>query len=80
MRHAAYVNNEVDDPSQGIPVLMPDIYDLDWDAIILQIHNGLVDNGLFSWADVQRQQTGLSSILRTTLMRHLIALYRMEDE
>jgi len=78
---AAYINEVVTDPRQGIPITIPDVIDgLDWEAIPKEIHNALMERGLYSWDDVQKQQTAITGILRSVLLRKIIALYRMEDE
>ena len=78
-KQAYYVNEYMSDPTEGIPVNVPRVEDLDWDAIKLEIHNSLVENGLFTWDDVQKRQTAITSILRATLLRKIIALYRTEE-
>jgi hypothetical protein len=49
---------------------------LDWEEIKKDLHNRLVNARLLTWADVQRQQTGLTSALRAVFLQRLNALYR----
>ena len=62
----------------GIPLGPPDIRRLDWDLILKQINNALVEQGLFTWSDVQHSSSGLQ-IACTFLKRELVALYRQEE-
>lgn len=75
----AWVNDEVEDPTQGIPKMTIDINSLDWDAIKRDLHNALVERELYTWADVQRQQNSLSSIVKLIIVRPLIGLFRQEE-
>jgi len=61
----------------GIPAGPPDVRMFDWDAIMRDINNSLVDAGLFDWMDVQRSQNGLN-IATSVIKRHLIVAYRNE--
>ena len=63
----------------GIPVDPPDLELLDWEAVKRDIHNQLVELGVTTWADWQRKQNGLHSIVASPLKRQLIALFRQEE-
>jgi len=54
----------------------PDIESMNWLDIKLDLHNALVDSGLFSIDDVQRQQNALQAIVLRVFKRHLLALYK----
>lgn len=62
--------------AKGIPNDPPDIRALDWDGIIKDLHNALVERGLLTWADVQRQGTGVAGAITSVLRPRIIALYR----
>lgn len=58
----------------------PDIRQLDWDDIVLELHNLLVKRNLVTWNDLQSQQNGVSSAIQSVLKRRIVALYRAVDE
>jgi len=78
--HAAQLRDN--DPESmapyGIPLEPPDLQ-LDWEYIRREVHNELVRRGLFTWKDVERQQTGITSALQSVLKRSIVALYRNEE-
>lgn len=59
----------------------PDLEALDWEAVKMDLHNALVDAGLFSWREVQAQgaNDGLRGAILSALKKRLIALYREVD-
>jgi predicted nuclease with TOPRIM domain len=64
---------------KGIPVMPPDLNGVDWEDVKRELHNALVDQGLFTWQDVQREQRGVTSAVKTCLHRRVIELYRQKD-
>lgn len=73
-------NDDVSLAPQGIPISPPDLDRLDWDEIKRELHNLLVERGLFDYADVVAQQNGVSAAIVTVLKRKLVALYRAPVE
>ncbi len=73
-----------DDPDDmaefGVPLDPPDISLIAWEEVKRDLHNALVSHGLFTWQDVQRRQSAISTITRTLLKRRLVLLYRMEEQ
>jgi hypothetical protein len=65
---------------KGIPVPMPNIDDLDWNAIKLDLHNELVSRGLYNWHDVQTVPDGIVGSILFALKNRIIALYRENKE
>lgn len=63
----------------GIPNDPPDMDDLDWDEIKRDLHNRLVEAGLITWRDVQRSQNGLTGIVRATVHKRIIQLYKLRE-
>lgn len=63
---------------QGIPADVPDLIHLDWDEIQRELHNALVDAELFTWADVQRAQNGVTSAVTRVFKKRLVTLYKLE--
>lgn len=68
-----------DDPDemakQGILQGPPNLERLDWEAVRRDLHNALVNSGLFSWRDVQEKQ-GLRGPILTALKRRIVTLYK----
>lgn len=61
---------------EGVLQDPPDIRQLDWDEIARELHNALVDRGLLTWMDVQREQTGISGAVNAVLKNRIVRLYR----
>jgi hypothetical protein len=77
-KHASMVRDGDSDALAhfGLPCDPPDLNQLNWEDIKKELHNLLIDRDLLTWADVQRQQTGISGALNTVLRPRIIALYR----
>ena len=67
------------DPNELAPVGLasgvPDVNQLDWDAIRKDLNNNLHNRGLFTWEDVQ-EIGGLQGAIMAVMRRRLIQLYR----
>ena len=79
-KHLYYVKDSDFDTATGIPANPPDIRQLDWEGIIKDIHNGLVDNRLIQLSNIQHSNSGLDNIILVAIKRRLIALYRSIDD
>ena len=79
-KHLYYLKDNDPDTATGILANPPDVQALDWQEIIKDIHNGLVDNGLIQISDIQRSNSGLDSIISGAIKRRLVALYRSNEE
>ena len=69
---------DTDDTSKaryGIPAGPPDLEQIDWDVIRREINNVLCNQGIYTWVDAQRNESGFIAAVNV-LRRHLIALYR----
>lgn len=82
-KHAHLIKNQ--DPESlaqviGIPSDPPDLSQLDWNQIRRDLHNALIDRELFTWADVQKAQTGISSAILDALRHPIVALYRNREQ
>jgi len=64
----------------GIPLGPPDLTRLNWDGLVRDLQNLLVEKGLFTWNDVQKAQNGVTSSIVTVFKRAIIALYKTEDK
>lgn len=77
-RHRSLVRDDDPDAAapRGIRRDPPDVRTIDWEKVKLELHNGLVDLGLFTWADVQQKQDFVTGLLLGVLRRRLVELYR----
>lgn len=77
-RHQAWVREEDPDSvaPEGLRLDPPDLHQLDWEEILQELHNHLVDSGLINWEDVQRQQNGVSGVVQHVLRNRIVGLYR----
>ena len=65
---------------KGIIQDPPDLSLLDWEGMRRDIHNALVEQGLVTWADVQRAQNAVSGIVKGVIANRIVALYRQKDK
>lgn len=75
-KHRAIVKDGMVDPAQGYQQDPPDIFELDWEQIKLDLHNQLVNRRLFTIEDVIAQQNGLAGAIIGALRKKVKALYR----
>ena len=80
-KRAYWIKNEEPDSAaeEGIPRSPPDLDNLDWEVVKKDLHNMLVDRGLFTWKDVQRAQNGVTASILAAMKRRVIALYRNRE-
>jgi hypothetical protein len=80
-KRAYWVKNEDHDDSaeEGIPLNPPDLDLLEWEEVKRDLHNMLVDRGLFTWVDVQRAQNGVTSSILAAMRKKVISLYRNRE-
>lgn len=67
------------DPDDAAPMGIrqdpPNLEQMDWEGVKRDLHNTLVDMGLFSWREVQQRQ-GLPGAILGAMRTRLITLYR----
>jgi hypothetical protein len=78
-KHCSLVRDEDpgDYPERGILQDPPNLDSLDWEGVKRDLHNALVDRGLYTWMDVQRRE-GLRGAILSAMKKRLISLYREE--
>lgn len=64
---------------RGVPLSPPDLNGVEWEEVKRDLHNALVDQGLFTWQDVQREQRAVQAAVTACLHRRVIQLYRAKD-
>lgn len=79
-KHNSYVRDS--DPDEMAPLGYlhdpPNLVQLDWEGIQRELHNLLVDRGLITLEDVQRQQRNVQSAIQAVLLRKMIDLYKQD--
>lgn len=79
MRRSLIKDGDPDSYSEyGIPAGPPDMEMLDWEEVKREISNALAKQGLFTLADIGRNETAFMGAVNI-LRRYLIWLYREED-
>jgi hypothetical protein len=61
---------------QGIPAGPPDLQRLDWENLVKELNNMLVDREINSWRDIQVHQNAVSNAIVSIFKRPIVALYR----
>ena len=80
-KRAYWVKNEDSDDmaEQGIPLNPPDLDLLEWEEVKKDLHNTLVNRGLFTWMDVQRAQKGVTAAILAAMRKRMMMLYRNRE-
>jgi len=73
-KQASLVKFPTDDPDWGLPLQLPDLSDLGpGPEFERDIHNELIDRGLFTWADIQAQQNGVTVAVKKVAAIHNVS-------
>jgi hypothetical protein len=78
-KRKSLVRDQDTDPSIGIPAEPPNLDRIDWEAVKLEIHNQLMDQGLYTWTDVQKAQTAVGGIVLSVVRSKIINLYKEDS-
>lgn len=60
----------------GLQYEPPDLNEINWEGVLRDLHNALLEQGLVTWHDVQVQQNTLGPMIVSALKKRLVALYR----
>ena len=65
----------------GIPSEPPDLDRLDWEKLVKNLHNKLMETGMLTWKNVQSSpgQRGITSAILAVFRRPIITLYRERE-
>lgn len=77
-KHPVYLPDSIPNhqADAGIPAMSINLDDLDWDGIKVEIHNRLVEHGLYTEADLSTKPDVLQQVILSVMRRKLILLYR----
>lgn len=65
--------------SRGIPVGPPDLDGIDFEEVKTDLNNRLVEAGILTWQDIQRNPTALSGAVRAVLVGRIVALFKEQE-
>jgi len=76
-KHRSLVRDDDPDSAaeQGILQDPPDLHLADWEGVIRDLHNALVEHGLYSWEEIQKANN-LHSIIFRPVKRRIVGLFR----
>jgi hypothetical protein len=66
-------------PKEGYLSDPPDIRELNWDELVIELHNELVNRGLFTYEDIVHSQNGLTAAILRVFRKKVKDLYRREN-
>lgn len=80
-KRAALVTDDMpeEDWHMGMTREPPGLEGITWNDCLKQIHNQLVDLGIFSLEDVQRHQTAVGNVVCSVIRRRIIELFKEHD-
>lgn len=69
-------NDDESKAAQGIPLGPPDLRVLDWEKIVKDLNNALVDIGIIVIEDLNLNNTGISTAINSVVRREILRLYK----
>ena len=80
-KRRALIRDDDDDSmaSFGVPAGPPSFEDFDCEVFKREVNILLVDNGLFTWQDIQKSPIGLQ-IVNTVAKRHLSGIFHLQAQ
>jgi hypothetical protein len=81
LRHRYAVPDDLPEKDwpHGLKLDPPKLDELDWEGIRQDIHNALVDLGIATWRDWQKQQHRVQGAILHPILRRLVALLRAAE-
>lgn len=77
--HKSLVRDNDTDPAIGLIQSPPDLRQLDWEAIVKNIHNALLERELFTIQDVQIRSTEFNQIILARVVKQIYRLYQEQE-
>lgn len=65
--------------AQGIPVGPPDLNELDMQEVKRELNNLLVEWGVLTWRDVQRNPNAITKAARAAIVGKVVQLYKLQE-
>lgn len=78
--YQSLVRDNDTDPSIGLIQSPPDLRQLDWEAIVKNIHNALLERELFTIQDVQIRSTEFNQIILAKVVKQIYRLYQEAEQ
>ena len=80
LKHGSILKGGMSDMEQGYQVNPPDVIKgIDWENVPKELHNALVDRGVFTYQDILNNQTAISSAILSVLKKRITTLYRDKE-
>jgi len=82
MKHRSVLQDDMPDnrPKDGYLSDPPDVvHELNWNAISIELHNELVNRGLFTYQDIIYSQNGLTGAILSAIRKKVKNLYKSQE-
>jgi hypothetical protein len=78
IKHLAGITDNIPEkmPHLGYQFDPPDVFNINWQDVAKDLHNQLVDRGLFTYEDIQRYQNRLAGAILASLRKRVKRLYK----
>lgn len=77
-RHKSLIRDNDTDPTIGLIQSPPDLSQLDWQAMQVNLHNALLDKGILTVSDAQDRVSDFNQCVLAAIGKPLFSLYQME--
>lgn len=77
-RHKSLIRNNDTDPTIGLIQSPPDLSQLDWRAMEVNLHNALLDKGILTLSDAQSRVSDFNQCVLAAIGKPLFGLYQKE--
>jgi hypothetical protein len=78
LKRLSILRDKDNDPEAGIIQSPPDLSQLDWQVIVKNIHNGLMEHELITLKDVQIRGAEFNKIIMAAVVKPIFGLYQQE--
>lgn len=78
-KHKSLIRNGDTDPTIGLIQSPPDLTQLDWQAIQVNLHNALLDKGIITLSDAQSRVNDFNQCVLAAIGKPLFRLYQQEN-
>jgi hypothetical protein len=77
-KHVSMVRDSdgVEAGPKGIPVGPPDLELVDWEEVKRNLNNLLVEMDILTYRDIQRQNSGVSTAVRSVLTSQIVNIFK----
>lgn len=82
VKHRSVLQDDMPEtrPRTGYLSDPPDVIHLNWNKLAIQLHNELVNRGLFTYQDVINSQNGITGAVLAVFRKKVKDLYKQQEE